>query len=126
MKITFTSAIIAFVLSATTIFSANAEDKEVKKVTGFDSGIYASRDGKIKINIDKYNNAATAILFQDSNGNIVYKETAGRAAKKLRREIDVNQLKSGNYLIEISSKGEKQTKVLQLTEKTTERAITVN
>ena len=126
MKISFNSAIIAFVLSATTIFSANAEDKEVKKVTGFDSGIYASKDGKIKINIDKYNNAATAILLQDANGNIVYKETAGRSAKKLRREIDVNQLKSGNYIIEISSKGERQTKVLQLTEKTVERAITVN
>jgi hypothetical protein len=126
MKISFNSAIIAFVLSATTIFSAKAEDKEVKKVTGFDSGIYASKDGKIKINIDKYNNAATAILLQDAHGNIVYKETAGRSAKKLRREIDVNQLKSGNYIIEISSKGEKQTKVLQLTEKTVERAITVN
>ncbi|WP_159467139.1 T9SS type A sorting domain-containing protein [Dyadobacter sp. 3J3] len=126
MKTSFNSAIIAFVLTATTIFSANAEDKEVKKVTGFDSGIYASRDGKLKINIDKYNNEATAILLRDANGNVIYRETAGRSDKKLRREIDVNQLKSGNYIIEISSKGEKQTKVLQLTEKTTQRAVTVN
>lgn len=126
MKTSFNSAIIAFVLTATTIFSASAEDKEVKKVTGFDSGVYASKDGKIKINIDKYNNASTAILLQDSKGKIIYSENAARNAKKLRREIDVNELQSGNYTLEISSKGEKQTKVLQLTEKTTERAVTIN
>ncbi|MBE9464837.1 T9SS type A sorting domain-containing protein [Dyadobacter subterraneus] len=126
MKTSFKSTIIAVVLAATTIFSANAEDKEVKKTTGFDSGIYASKDGKIKINIDKYNNASTAILLQDSKGKIIYSENAGRNAKKLRREIDVNDLKSGDYTLEISSKGEKQTKVLQLTEKTIERAVTIN
>ena len=126
MKTSFNSAVIAFVLTATTIFSANAEDKEVKKVAGFDSGIYASKDGKIKINIDKYNNANTLILLQDSKGKIIYSENTGRNAKKLRREIDVNELKSGEYTLEISSKGEKQTKILQLTEKTTERAVTVN
>lgn len=126
MKTSFKSTIIAFVLVATTILSAHAEDKEVKKVTGFDSGVYASKDGKIKINIDKYNNAATTILLQDSKGKIIYSENAGRNAKKLRSEIDVNELQSGNYILEISSKGEKQTKVLQLTEKTTERAVTIN
>jgi hypothetical protein len=126
MKISIKSVIVAFVLSVTTLFTANASDKEIKKVTGFDSGIYASKDGKIKINIDKYNNAATAILLQDSKGKTIYHEVAGRYDKKLRREIDINQLGSGNYTLEITSKGEKQTKVLQITDVTVERVVKLN
>jgi hypothetical protein len=126
MKNSIKSAIFALVLSATAIFTANASDKEVKKTTGFDSGIYATKEGKIKINIDKYNNAATAILLQDSKGKVVYHEVTGRYDKKLRREIDVNQLGSGNYTLEITSKGEKQTKVLQVTDITVERIVKLN
>jgi hypothetical protein len=126
MKNFIKSAIFAFVLSAAAILTANASDKEVKKTTGFDSGVYASKDGKIKINIDKYNHATTAILLQDSKGKVVYQEVAGKSDTKLRREIDVNQLGSGNYTLEITSKGEKQTKILQVTDITVERVVKLN
>ena len=126
MKNSINTVISVFLLAATISFSAFAGDKEIKKVTGFNSGIYASKDGKIKVNIDKYNNARTAILFQDSKGKVIFREIAGKGAKKLRREIDTSILPAGDYTLEISSKGEKQTKVLQLTEKTTERAVTIN
>jgi hypothetical protein len=126
MKNLINSVIFAFVLSSSAVFAAPASDKEVKKVTGFESGIYASRDGKIKINIDKYNHAATSILLQDSRGKVVYSEIAGKNDKKLRREIDINQLGSGNYTLEIVSKGEKQTKVLQVTDITVERIVKIN
>jgi hypothetical protein len=126
MKNLINSAIFAFVLSSSAVFAAPDSDKEVKKITGFESGIYASRDGKIKINIDKYNHAATSILLQDSKGKTVYREIAGKNDKKLRREIDVNQLGSGNYTLEIVSKGEKQTKILQVTDITVERSVKIN
>jgi hypothetical protein len=123
MKNSITNIISALVLVATISFSAIAGDKEVKKVTGFNSGIYASKDGKIKVNIDKYNNASTAILFQDAKGHVFYREVAGKNSKKLRREIDINQLPAGDYTLEIESKGEKQTKEFQLLEKVVERSV---
>lgn len=123
MKNSITNIISALVLVATLSISAFAGDKEVKKVTGFNSGIYASKDGKIKVNIDKYNNASTVILFQDSKGKVFYREVAGKGDKKLRREIDINQLPAGDYTLEIESKGEKQTKEFQLLEKVVERSI---
>ena len=123
MKNSIKTVISVFVLAATISFSAFAGDKEIKKVTGFNSGIYASKDGKIRVNIDKYNHAATSILFQDSKGKVIYKEVAGKGDKKLRREIDTNQLPAGDYIREISSKGEKQTKEFQLQEKVVERSV---
>ncbi|MDQ6477415.1 hypothetical protein [Dyadobacter sp. LHD-138] len=123
MKNSIKNIISALVLVASISFSAVAGDKEVKKVTGFNSGIYASKDGKIKVNIDKYNDASTAILFQDSKGKVFYREVAGKHDKKLRREIDITQLPAGDYTLEIVSKGEKQTKEFQLLEKVVERSI---
>lgn len=123
MKNSIKNIVSALVLVATISFSAIAGDKEVKKVTGFNSGIYASKDGKIKVNIDKYNDASTAILFQDSKGKVFYREVAGKHDKKLRREIDITQLPAGDYTLEIVSKGEKQTKEFQLLEKVVERSI---
>lgn len=123
MKNSIKNIVSALVLVATISFTAVAGDKEVKKVTGFNSGIYASKDGKLKVNIDKYNNASTAILFQDSKGKVFYREVAGKYDKKLRREIDTNDLPAGNYTLEIVSKGEKQTKEFQLLEKVVERSI---
>jgi len=123
MKNSFNTVISVFVLVATISFSAFAGDKEIKKVTGFNSGVYASKDGKIKVNVDKYNNASTVILFQDAKGKVIYKEVTGRGDKKLRREIDTNQLPSGDYTLEITSQGEKQTREFQLLEKVVERSV---
>lgn len=126
MKTSFISAIAAVVLSASIVFSASADDKDVKKVTGFSSGVYASKDGKIKINIDKYNHASTGITLFDATGKVIYHETMGKNSKQLRREIDANDLSYGNYTLEITSKDEKQVKTLRLTEVITERSIKMN
>jgi len=123
MKNSIKTIISVFVLVATVSFSAFAGDKEIKKVTGFNSGIYASKDGKIKVNIDKYNEASTSILFQDAKGKVIYREIAWKGDKKLRREIDTKELPAGNYILEISSKGEKQTREFQLQEKVIERSV---
>ncbi|MCF2444693.1 hypothetical protein L0657_12055 [Dyadobacter sp. CY345] len=126
MKNPFKTIISVFVLASVISFSTFANDKEIKKVTGFNSGIYASKDGKIKVNIDKYNRASTSILFQDAKGKVIYKEVAGRGDKKLRREINTNDLAAGKYTLEISSQGEKQTREFQLEEKVTERSVKID
>jgi len=123
MKNSFNTIISALALVATLTFSAHAGDKEVKKVTGFNSGVYASKDGKIKVNIDKYNHASTAISFQNSKGKVFYREVTGKYEKQLRREIDIKDLPAGDYTLEIVSKGEKQTKEFQLTDKIVERSV---
>ncbi|SEI56664.1 hypothetical protein SAMN04487995_1395 [Dyadobacter koreensis] len=123
MKNSFKTILSVFILTFAVSVSTFASDKEIKKVTGFNSGVYASKSGKIKVNVDKYNDASTAILFQDAKGKVFYKEITGKSDKKLRLEIDTNELPAGNYTLEISSKGEKQTREFQLLEKITERSV---
>jgi hypothetical protein len=126
MKNSFKTIICAIAFSALFAFNASADDKEAKKVTAFGTGIFASKEGKVFVSIDKYNASPTIVMLEDAKGNVVYKEVMGKNEKKFRRTMDVSQLPSGSYTIQISSEGQKQTKTFDLTEKTAERVITLN
>jgi len=110
-----------------TVFTANAENKESKKPTGFEAGIYPSKNGKINVRVDKINNAApTTLLLKDASGNIVYRETISKGDQKFGRVLNLEELASGKYVIEISSNGETQSKAIQLSEQKIERTLTLN
>jgi hypothetical protein len=77
------------------------------------------------LNIDKYNNSTTAILLEDSNGNVVYRELVGAREKKVRKSMNVSSLPAGSYQLQIISDGEKITKTLEVSEKVTQQTITL-
>jgi len=107
-------------------FTANAEDNEIKKSAGFGTGIYTTKSGKINVFVDKVNaDSPTTILLKTKNGQVVYRETVGKNEQKFGRTLNVNELPSGNYEIEVSSKGEKQSKSFQLSEQKIERVLAV-
>ena len=110
-----------------TVFTANAENKESKKPTGFEAGIYPSKNGKINVRVNKTNaESPTTLLLKNANGEIVYKETISKKDQKFGRVLNLDELESGKYEIEISSNGETQSRSIQLSEQKTERALTVN
>lgn len=117
----------AFALAiVVTAFSANAEDKDNKKSTGFGTGIYATKTGKINVSVDKLAaDSPTTILLKNENGEVVYSETVSKRQQKFGRVLDVNELSSGKYEIEVTSKGEKQSKSFELSAQKTERVLAI-
>ena len=125
MKTLIKSMICALVLSTVLSFNAFADDKDAKKVTGFGTGIFTTKAGKLNVAVDKYNKKPTSIVLEGPNGGLVYKEIVGRHQTKLRRSLDMSQLPSGEYLLQIASNGEKQTKKVQILDKQPERLISM-
>ena len=125
MKNSIKTFAVAFALIATT-FTANAEDKEVKKSAGFGTGIYTTKNGKINVLVDKASTeSSTTLLLKNENGDIVYKETVNKNQQKFGRTLNVDELGAGKYEIEVTSKGEKQVKSFELSEQKTERVLAI-
>ena len=125
MKTSIKTFAVAFALIAAA-FTANAENKDNKKSAGFGTGIFASKGGKINVLVDK--NAAdapTTILLKNAEGDVVYTETVNKNQQKFGRILNVEELASGKYELEVSSKGEKQIKSFELSEQQSERVLAV-
>jgi hypothetical protein len=126
MKNSIKNFAYGLVLLATVSFTANAEDKETKKSAGFGTGIYTTKSGKINVLVDKINNdASTTLLIKDAKGAVYYHETIGKHNQKFGRALNVDELPVGKYEIEVISKGEKQTKSFELTDKKAERTLEI-
>ena len=126
MKNSIKTFVCAFAFATVFAFSATADDKESKKATSFGTGIFASKEGKIHVNVDKYNNEDTAVTLEDDKGNEAYREVVSRRTKKFRRTLDISHLPSGNYIVKITSGGAKQVQTFELVEKTSARTITLH
>ena len=114
---------LAIVASA---FTANAEDKETKTAAGFGTGIYSTKSGKINVLVEKVNaDAPTTLLLRNAKGDVVYQETVSKKTQKFGRTLNVSELVTGSYQIEISSKGEKQIKSFDVSEQRAERVLSV-
>ena len=125
MKNSIKTFAVAIALIATS-FSANADDKETKKSAGFGTGIYSTTSGKINVLVDKVNaESNTTLLLKNENGEVVYKETVGKKEQKFGRTLNVDELSAGKYEIEITSKGEKQSRSFELSEQKTERVLAI-
>ena len=126
MKNSIKTFVCALALVATATFTANAEDKETKKAAGFGTGIYSTKSGKINVLVNKVNaEGSTTILLRNEKGDVVYRETVNKNTQKFGRTLNVDDLASGKYEIEVASQGEKQTKSFELSEQKSERVLSV-
>jgi hypothetical protein len=126
---TFVKTIALAVVLATSFaffaFNTFADVKESKKITGFSTGIYVSKAGRLHIGIDKHVDGNTAISLLNYQGKVVYREVFGKRVDKVRRAIDVSSLPLGKYTLEVFSNGEKLTKDVEITSKETDRTLTI-
>jgi len=126
MKNSIKTFVCSLALVATATFTANAEDKETKKAAGFGTGIYSTKSGKINVLVNKVSaDASTTILLRNEKGDVVYRETVNKNTQKFGRTLNVDDLASGKYEIEVASQGEKQTKSFELSEQKSERVLAV-
>ncbi len=126
MKNSFKNIAIAFALIASFAFTAHAEEKETKKSSALNTGVYINKNGKINVFVDKLNNDSnTTILVKNASGEIVYREVVEKDHQKFGRILNVDELGAGKYEIKVSSKNDSQTQSFQLSEPIVERVVTI-
>jgi flagellar hook assembly protein FlgD len=109
------------------VFTANADDRDAAKPTGFATGIYTTKSGKINVNVEKMNAAVPITLaLKNERGEVIYRETVGKNHQRFGRTLNVSELPAGKYEIHISSKIEKMVKHFEVSEQKTERSLAIN
>jgi hypothetical protein len=109
------------------VFTANADDRETAKPTGFATGIYATKSGKINVNVEKLTGEyPITISLKNGRGQVIYRETVGKSHQRFGRTLNVSELPAGKYEIHVSSKLEKQIKHFEVSEQKTERSLAIN
>ena len=72
MKTYIKNIAIAFALVTSFALNAHAEDKATKKSTGFGTGIYSTKGGKINVLVDKVNqDSPTILLLKNDQAEVV-------------------------------------------------------
>jgi flagellar hook assembly protein FlgD len=127
MKTSIKTIIVAFAFVTSFAFTANAEEKETRKTSSLNTGVYVNKEGKINVLVDQPNNTAnTTLLIRNETGQVVYREVIEKGNQKFGRVLNVDELSAGSYQIEVSSKNNSQVKTFQLSEPQTERSIAIN
>jgi flagellar hook assembly protein FlgD len=127
MKTSIKTIIVAFAFVTSFAFTANAEEKETRKTSSLNTGVYVNKEGKINVLVDQPNNTAnTTLLIRNETGQVVYREVIEKGNQKFGRVLNVDELSAGSYQIEVSSKNNSQVKTFQLSEPQTERNIAIN
>lgn len=126
MKTSIKTFVCALALIASASFTANAEDNEAKKSSGFGTGIYPTKTGKINVLVDKANaDSRTTIVLKNEDGNVLYQETVSKNELKFGRTLNLDGVQPGKYQLNVTSGKETQSKSFQLSEEKTERFLTV-
>ena len=127
MKTSIKTIIVAFAFVTSFAFTANAEEKDTRKTSSLNTGVYVNKEGKINVLVDQPNNTAnTTLLIRNETGQVVYREVIEKGNQKFGRVLNVDELSAGSYQIEVSSKNNSQVKTFQLSEPQTERSIAIN
>jgi proline iminopeptidase len=105
-------------------FQSLADEKESKK-RGFATGIFASKSGKVHINVDKYETQRTTVAVINKSGRQMFYEVLRKNVNKYRIALDVSDLPIGTYRIEISSEKGKQIENFEVTGEKVERKVSI-
>ncbi|GLU51388.1 DUF3244 domain-containing protein [Dyadobacter frigoris] len=126
MRTSIKKILVAFAVVTSFAFTANAEERDNKKSSALNTGVYINKEGKINVLVDQANeDAATTILIKNESGDVVYSEVVEKGNQKFGRVLNVDKLEDGQYEIEVSSKNESQVKTFQVSEPKTERVIEI-
>ncbi len=105
------------------VFTGAVAAEPIKPIT-FKVGTYAIKDTeKVKVLLEKSLGTKLKLTFSDEKSNILYSEVVGKNKTKYSINLDLEELKPGKYLIELSSGTEKLTKTLVISEGQTEVKI---
>ncbi|MCF0070510.1 hypothetical protein LZD49_08500 [Dyadobacter sp. CY261] len=125
MKPSIKTIAMTIVFAVTFAFNTFADDKEGKKAVIFETGIFASKSGKLHVNVDKYTNDKALVVITNYKGDAIHRDMISRSTDKFRKAYNINELPEGSYTVEISAAGKKIEKHFEVTEIRTDRRVAV-
>jgi hypothetical protein len=118
MKKNILTIVCAATLSMSSFVSLYAHNhvEPQPKSKQFETGIYATKAGKLNINFVKENmETPTVIKLAYANGKVFHNETISKRNKKFSIQFDMEGLAPGDYMLSINSNGESLTKSIKIT-----------
>ena len=128
MKTFIKTVICAAALSVSTLSFAkekNSKDKESKPIATFNASVYIAKDASIRVAVEKNTPSNVVINLRDARNEVVYSDEINRRELKSVYKFDVEQLKDGDYTLEIVSNTKTITKSLHLASAKVERSVVV-
>ena len=129
MKTIIKTVLCAAALSVSTLSFAkekNSKDKEsIKPTATFNASVYITKDASIRVAVEKNTPSNVVINLRDARNEVVYSDEINRKELKSVYKLDVEQLKDGDYTLEIISNTKTVTKSLHLALAKVERSVVV-
>ncbi|GAB3897358.1 hypothetical protein GCM10028803_15770 [Larkinella knui] len=118
MKTLIKSLLVAFTLTAVTFSTSVAEiNKPIGKprnATAFQSSMYTTIEGKVKIAVKKQTGGKVEVRLTNSTGKEFFVQSIGKRQEAARLSLDVSALPDGVYQVTISNGVETTTQELTL------------
>ena len=128
MKTFIKTVLCAAALSVSTLSFAkekNSKDKESKPIATFNASVYIAKDASIRVAVEKNTPSNVVINLRDARNEVVYSDEINRRELKSVYKFDVEQLKDGDYTLEIVSNTKTVTKSLHIASAKVERSVIV-
>ncbi|GAB3905561.1 hypothetical protein GCM10028803_36600 [Larkinella knui] len=128
MKTLFNSLLVAFTLTVVTCSASWAESNKPigrpKNVAAFQSGMYTTAEGKLRIALDKQTGGSVVIRLTNQAGTDLFVEQVGQRQQTARLLLDISALPDGLYQVVITNGVETTKQALTLA--TTRQTIAVS
>ena len=118
MKTLSKSLLVAFLLTLTSVSVTKADVYmsfvHPKKPVTFQSGMYTTNEGKLRIALNKQTGGAVQIRITNQAGADVFSQQIGKNRQSARLLLDVRNLPDGVYQVSITNGAETTTQELTL------------
>lgn len=93
---------LGFITSAATFAETNPGVRPTV-VASYQSGIYTTINGKLRISLDKQTGGTVDVRLKNAGGAVLYSQHLGKNDSKYRTLLNMNELPDGNYQVEITN-----------------------
>jgi major membrane immunogen (membrane-anchored lipoprotein) len=114
MKTQVKSIIAGLILGTTVLVNAKNLTIEPGKKTFEAVTIQNKVKSNMNLFIDKQKGTKLEIIFKDEEGNVLYEDIMGKNAQYYRTKINMANLSSGNYFIELTDGLNKEVKKIEI------------
>jgi hypothetical protein len=101
MKMVIKTAMCAVMLLSTV--NANADDKKATKAKTFESTLYITSEGKLRVNVDNKGRSSMLIVIRTMDGETVNKYFISKKKMKSAVNYDLSDLEVGEYKIQVTN-----------------------
>ncbi|WP_077919791.1 hypothetical protein [Spirosoma sp. 209] len=106
MKTLIKPLLVAFsliLISLTVSLAAGNPGRRPARIATFQSGVYITAEGKVKVALDKQTGGAVTLRLMTAAGQELFAQQVGKNQTMTRMQLDVSNLPDGAYQLVVSN-----------------------